>query len=133
MLLEPLRERSAQFAPYLVFIFGRLSSPEAADRSGYAAVTHPLADPPQQQNPFQRAEVLPMSTTVTGQSTDMNYIEKNLSNTIQQLEDYYRMNQLRPNSSKAQTYLFHLDNRQAMTKLDLEWDNVRLEHFTHPV
>ncbi|GJQ85878.1 hypothetical protein Trydic_g15334 [Trypoxylus dichotomus] len=70
---------------------------------------------------------------IGGQSTDINNIEKSLNNAIQQLSDCCRMNQLRPNPRKTQTCLFHLDKRQAAARLTLEWDNIRLEHSTHPV
>nr|CAH7725182.1 unnamed protein product [Callosobruchus chinensis]CAH7732496.1 unnamed protein product [Callosobruchus chinensis] len=69
---------------------------------------------------------------ITCQSQNIEEIERNLTESLIRLNKYYRSNQLRPNPTKTQTCLFHLNNRQANRELYLEWNSVRLNHCQNP-
>ena len=49
------------------------------------------------------------------------------------MSDYYQRNQLRPNPTKTQLSAFHLRNRDASYKLQVDWEGTPLEHAQNPV
>ena len=54
-------------------------------------------------------------------------------NALQQLNDYYKINNLRANPSKTQVCVFHLKNRYANRKLNNPWNGEQLQHYAQPV
>ena len=56
-----------------------------------------------------------------------------LTESLQNLSEYYERNHLRANPDKTQTCDFHLKNREASRKLNITWYNKHLEHIPNPV
>ena len=67
------------------------------------------------------------------QSDTFTNIESRLSDALTALSIYYRKWHLNANPTKTQVCAFHLRNKQANRKLKITWDNIDLEHYTHPV
>ena len=88
-------------------------------------------DQPQFQNirRFIYADDLCLAT----QSDSFTTIESRLTDALTSLSIYYRKWHLNANPNKTQVCAFHLKNNQANRKLNISWDNINLEHYTHPV
>ena len=60
-------------------------------------------------------------------------MEENLTNALQQLNEYYKNSKPRANPSKTQVCAFHLKNRYANKKLNIPWNGKQIQHCAHPV
>ena len=60
-------------------------------------------------------------------------MEKNLTNALQQLNEYYKINNLRANQPKTQVCAFYLKNRYADKILNISWNGEQLQHCAHLV
>lgn len=69
---------------------------------------------------------------VTSQGKTFEEVEKKLNGALKELTPYYKKNQLRPNPMKTQVCVFHLRNKQANRKLQIQWENTALEHCPNP-
>ena len=67
------------------------------------------------------------------QSTDFKVIERRLTEALKALTAYYRRNSLNANPSKTQVCAFHLNNHKANRKLDIWWNDEKLENNCFPV
>ena len=70
---------------------------------------------------------------ITCQDTRFDNIEETLSNALNQLKEYYTINNLKANPSKTQVCAFHLKNRYANEKLNIIWDGQQLQHCDNPM
>ena len=55
------------------------------------------------------------------------------SKALNELKEYYKINNLKANPSKTQVCAFHLNNRHANKKLNNIWDGQQLQHCDNPV
>lgn len=69
---------------------------------------------------------------ITAQGKTFEEVEQRLSGALVTLDSYYRNNQLKPNPAKTQVCAFHLKNKQARRKLQVEWKGIPLEHCPNP-
>lgn len=83
--------------------------------------------------PFTNSFIYADDVAITCQSQHIEEIERKLTESLTNMSEYYRSNQLRPNPGKTQTCLFHLDNRQANRELQIEWNLIKLQHSSNPV
>ena len=60
-------------------------------------------------------------------------MEETFSNALDQLIEYYKINNLKANPSKTQVCAFHLKNRYANKKLNIIWDGQQLQLCDNPV
>ena len=67
------------------------------------------------------------------QSTSFNAIETRLTYALNSLTNYYNKNSLNANPNKTQVCAFHLNNHQANTKLNINWNGQLLKYDEHPV
>ena len=56
---------------------------------------------------------------ITWQDTRFDRIEETLSNALDQLKEYYKINNLKANPSQTQVCVFHLKHKYANKKLDI--------------
>ena len=70
---------------------------------------------------------------IATQSRRFEIIERRLSAALEHLTGYYKQNSLNANPGKTQVCAFHLNNHQAKRKLNIIWNNERLEHVDFPV
>ena len=92
-------------------------------------------------NIFTNDQPLPIGTksfiyaddrAIAVQSTEKKEVEEKLQSTLAQLSVYYESNNLRPNPSKTETCLFHLNNRRAKDTLEILWEGTPLKHNETP-
>ncbi|CAG7729988.1 unnamed protein product, partial [Allacma fusca] len=69
---------------------------------------------------------------LTAQCDTFIEVEDTLNQAIEELDKYYKANHLRPNPSKTETCLFHLQNCEAKRQLNIQWGNTALNHNDHP-
>ena len=67
------------------------------------------------------------------QSTSFNLIETRLTEALNTLTNYYKINSLNANPSKTQVCAFHLNNHQANSKLHIAWNGQILKYDENPV
>ena len=70
---------------------------------------------------------------IATQAKVFDEVERNLTDALVGLSEYYEENQLRANPSKTQVSAFHLKNKQAKKHLQIEWNGVELQHMEHPI
>ena len=70
---------------------------------------------------------------IATQARTFETIERRLSAALEHLTEYYKQNSLNANPGKTQVSVFHLNNHQARRKLNIIWNNERLEHVDFPV
>ena len=63
---------------------------------------------------------------IINQDDCFEQVEENLTNALQQLNEYYKINSLTANLSKTHVCAFHLQNRYADKKLTISWNGERL-------
>lgn len=86
----------------------------------------------QPAGPDARSFIYADDVAIACQSRSISHIERNLSDALEVLTEYYNRNQLRRNIANTQTCLFHLNNQEAK-ELQLEWNSVKLKHCPNPV
>ena len=70
---------------------------------------------------------------LTTQQKTFEQVENILDSGLNELSAYYKENHLRPNPAKTQLTAFHLKNRQADCKLNVTWNDTKLDHTPSPV
>ena len=70
---------------------------------------------------------------ITCQDDCFDRAEENLSNALEQLNEYYKINDLKANLSKIQVCAFHLKNMYANKKLNIPWNGEQLQYYAYPV
>ena len=66
---------------------------------------------------------------ITTQRSTFEQTETIITETLENLGEYYDMSHLRANPDKTQTCAFHLKNREASKKFNIPWYNKHLEHI----
>ena len=62
------------------------------------------------------------------QTQDFKTAEKRLTRALASWTEYYHLNSLNANPAKTQVCAFHLNNRQADYKLNIEWNGEKLQN-----
>ena len=70
---------------------------------------------------------------ITSQESSFEAVERNLTDSLSLLTEYYAKNHLKPNASKTQVCAFHLRNREANRPLRVTWSGTPLEHHPNPL
>ena len=70
---------------------------------------------------------------MTSQESSFEAIERNLTDSLTLLTEYYVKNHLKPNASKTQVCAFHLRNREANRSLRVTWSGTSLEYHPNPL
>ncbi|KAI5747569.1 hypothetical protein M8J77_016091 [Diaphorina citri] len=71
-------------------------------------------------------------TAIVAQAETFAEVETTLTDALKTMTAYYKMNHLKPNPGKTQVCSFHLRNREADRKLNIEWCGETLEHCPTP-
>lgn len=69
---------------------------------------------------------------VAVQGDSFEEVEEKLGEALEELNQYYINNQLRPNPSKTLVCAFHLRNKQASRRLQITWRGMSLQHCPNP-
>ncbi|VVC43847.1 Hypothetical protein CINCED_3A017037 [Cinara cedri] len=77
---------------------------------------------------FQYAD----DTALAVQSFDFKLCEDKLNEDLEILLKYYKMWKLKPNPSKTESTMFHLNNRLANQKLNISFDGIQVQHNKAP-
>lgn len=59
-------------------------------------------------------------------------VEARIQGTLNKLSTYYHQNHLKPNPTKTQVCAYHLRNKEAKRRLNIEWQGATLEHIDNP-
>ena len=70
---------------------------------------------------------------ITSQESSFEAVERNLTDSLTLLTEYYVKNHLKPNASKTQVCAFHLRNREANRPLRVTWSGTSLEYHPNPL
>ena len=70
---------------------------------------------------------------ITSQKSSFEAVERNLTDSLTLLTEYYAKNYLKPNASKTQVCAFHLRNRKANRPLRVTWSGTSLEYHPNPL
>jgi len=71
-------------------------------------------------------------TALAIQSTDFKTCEDKLIEDLDTLLKYYKMWKLKPNPSKTKLIIFHLNNRLANQKLNINLEGICVQHNMAP-
>jgi len=77
---------------------------------------------------FQYAD----NTALAVQSTDFKTCKDKLNEELNTLLKYYNMWKLKPNPAKTESIMFHLNNRLANQKLNINFDGIQVQHKMAP-
>ena len=69
---------------------------------------------------------------VTAQQPSFVEVETTIEESLSELTQYYRSNNLRVNPDKPQVTAFHLRNKEAKRTLKVKWNRIDLENTPHP-
>ena len=69
---------------------------------------------------------------VTAQQPSFVEVEATIEESLSELTQYYRSNNLRVNQDKTQVTAFHLRNKEAKRTLKVKWNRTDLENTSHP-
>ena len=70
---------------------------------------------------------------ITSQESFFEAVERNLTDSLTLLTEYYAKNHLKPNASKTQVSAFHLRNRETNQPLRVTWSGTSLENHPNPL
>ena len=70
---------------------------------------------------------------ITSQENSFEAVERDLTDSLTLLTEYYAKNHLKPNASKTQVCAFHLRNREANRPLRVTWSGTPLEYHPNPL
>lgn len=59
-------------------------------------------------------------------------VEDRVTNTLNEVGEYYKNNSLRPNPTKTEICALHLKNREAKRKLLIQWNGIELKNNQNP-
>ncbi|KAI5727952.1 hypothetical protein M8J77_009167 [Diaphorina citri] len=71
-------------------------------------------------------------TAVAVQCSTFEEIEEILTESLEELTEYYEINHLKPNPSKTKVTAFHLKNNKARRNLNIRWKEEVLENCSNP-
>ena len=69
---------------------------------------------------------------VTAQQPSFLEVETTIEESLSELTQYYRSNNLRANPDKTKVTAFHLRNKEAKRTLKVKWNRTDLENLPHP-
>ena len=69
---------------------------------------------------------------VTAQQPSFVEVETTIEESLNELTQYYRSNNLRANPDKTQVTVFYLRNKEAKRTLKVKWNRTDLENTFHP-
>ena len=70
---------------------------------------------------------------ITTQESSFEAVERNLTDSLTLLTEYYAKNHLKPNASRTQVCAFHPRNREANRPLRVTWSGTPLEYHPSPL
>ena len=70
---------------------------------------------------------------ITSQESSFEAVERNQTDSLTLLTEYFVKNHLKPNASKTQVCAFHLRNREANRPLRVTWSGTSLEYHPNPL
>jgi hypothetical protein len=73
-----------------------------------------------------------MTQNSSKSKSNFEEIEETIKESLVILVEYYERNYLRPNNHKTQVCAYHLRNREAKRKLNIEWQGVIIDHVDNP-
>jgi len=79
-------------------------------------------------NKFQYAD----DTALACQDKDISNCEKTLEEDLETLKRYFKKWRLKPNPQKTESIIFHLNNRQASTTMNITFDGENVQHNPTP-
>ena len=79
-----------------------------------------------------RSFIYPDDLCVTAQQASFVEVEATINESLSELTQYYRSNNLRANPEKNQVMAFHLRNKEANRTLTVKWNRTDLENTPHP-
>ncbi|KAI5739816.1 hypothetical protein M8J77_023748 [Diaphorina citri] len=86
----------------------------------------------QPTNAHTRSFIYADDTALATQANTFELVEQKLENALKDLGKYYENNNLRPNPSKTEVCAFHLKNKKANRKLNIQWKSETLNHNFTP-
>ena len=69
---------------------------------------------------------------VPAQQPSLVEVETTIEESLSELTQYYRSNNLRANPDKTQVTVFHLENKEVKRTLKVKWNRTALENTPHP-
>ena len=86
---------------------------------------HPL-------NKGTRSFIYAEDLCVTAQQPSFVEVETTIKDSLSELTQYYRFNNMRANPDKTQVTAFHRRNKEAKRTLKMKWKRTDLENTSHP-